>query len=98
MINMIAEIKVMVWGLRKRAMICEPIITSRKEQQISAVAEPRATQKTYRGLAPANNNVVIWVLSPISERKTTPRVVRKIRQSNKLVRIFFKYYAPQELE
>lgn len=54
-----ADIKLIVSDLKNRAIICDPIITSKKEVQISAVADPRATQKTYNGFDPASSKVVI---------------------------------------
>ncbi len=74
------EIILMVSGLRKRTITWEPMMTSRNDAVIKAVAEPRPTQRTYRGFSPASNKVLIWVLSPNSDRKTTPNAEKNRRQ------------------
>lgn len=58
-IKEIADSSLITCGFTKRAIISDPISTSRKDVQIKAVAEPRATHKTYRGFAPARSKVVI---------------------------------------
>jgi len=80
-VKAVAEIRFIVLGLKKRAIIWDPIITSKNEVQTKAVADPKATQKIYVGLDPASSRVVIWVLSPISDKKTIPRVDKNKRQS-----------------
>jgi len=71
-----------VSALKNRAIICDPIITSKKDVHIKAVIDPKATQKTYKGFDPAISIVLIWVLSPISDRNTTPNVDKNKRHSN----------------
>lgn len=82
--NAIPETSRRTAGLMHRAMTVDPMSTSRREVQARAVAEPSPTQKTCAGFAPASRSVVIWVLSPISERNTRPIVVKKRRQGRLL--------------
>jgi len=80
-IKAIAETMPMIWGFMIRAISCDPIMISMNEQQIRAVADPRATHRTYSGFSLARSNVVICVLSPISDKKITPSTEKKRRHS-----------------
>ena len=94
MTNAPAETRLMILGFIKRAISSEPMIISIKEQKIKAQADPNATHSTYFGLSLARSRVVICVLSPISERKTTPSAEKNKRHSNFKNALLINQHAP----